>query len=372
MSAGETKPNRVTEEAPKKKSGWLTGFFTLLLFGGALLILTAASGWLGYNTGERRREGIVSVTQEAYLSAQFDQAVMDAKAENYGLARERLYYIQTVDPQFQLAQDMLNYIDELENVTPTPTMVPPTATPSPTPDLRPLEDQYNSILSMISVEAWDQGLEMLANLRASDPEYRIVEVDGLIYLCLRNRGIEKILNGDLANGIYDFTLAEQFGPIDAEADNYRTWARLYLLGNAFYGAYPEQAANYYGQLAAAAPNLRDASGVSAFYRYWESLFQIGENLAKEQRWCAAHDQMKIAMGVSQQNWVGATATYVYNQCLLGTPSVTPTPSITPTYAETPTPTWSGETDTPGPVDTDTPVPPVETPTFTATPETPEP
>jgi tetratricopeptide (TPR) repeat protein len=372
MSAGETKPNRVGKPEPKKKPSLLTGFFTLLLFGGALLILAAASGWLGYNTGERRREGIVSVTQEAYLSAQFDQAVLDAKAENYDLARERLHYIQTVDPQFQLAQDMLNYIDELENVTPTPTVVTPTATPSPTVDLRPLDDQFNSILSMIAVNAWDQALEMLANLRAADPDYRVVELDGLIYLCLRNRGIEKILNGDLANGIYDFTLAEQFGPIDAEADNYRNWARLYLLGNAFWGAYPEQAANYYGQLVAAAPNLSDASGNTAFYRYWYSVFQIGENLAKEQRWCAASNQMQIALSMSPSNWVAPTATYAYNQCLLGTPSVTPTPSITPTYAETPTPTLGAETDTPPPVDTDTPVPPEATPTFTATPETPEP
>ncbi len=67
-------------------------------------------------------------------------------------------------------------------------------------------------------------------------------MDGLIYLCLRNRGIEKILSGQLESGIYDFTLAEQFGPLDGETENYRNWARLYLLGNAFWGAYPEQAA----------------------------------------------------------------------------------------------------------------------------------
>jgi cell division septation protein DedD len=241
----------------------------------------------------------------------------------------------------------------------TSTPLPPTATPtpSPTPDMRPAEDQYNSVIQVMSLGEWQQALDMLANLRKNHPDFKIVEVDGLIYISLRNLGIQKINSGELEGGIYDFTLAEQFGPIDGEAQNYRDWARLYLLGNAFWGAYPEQAAYYYGQLVSAAPSITDSSGVSAFYRYWASLLQIGENLAKEEKWCQANDQMVTVLGVWDQNYVYPTATWIYEQCLKGTPS------ITPTYTITTTP--STVTPTPG-----TPSPTTLTPTFTNTPEAP--
>ena len=132
---------------------------------------------------------------------------------------------------------------------------------------------------------------------------------------MRNRGIDKILNrGDLEGGIYDFTLAENFGPLDGETENYRTWARLYLLGNAFWGAYPEQAAYYYGQLVSAAPSITDASGVSAFYRFWASLLQQAEFLVKDENWCEASDKMVHVLGTWDQAYVYPTATWVYNQC----------------------------------------------------------
>ncbi|MBN2045748.1 MAG: hypothetical protein JW757_12050 [Anaerolineales bacterium] len=377
MSIGPTRPSRIDppqaeqSNQPGPRSNWSSAFFALLMVAGALLLLMAASGWLGYQSGEKQHASMVTITVDAYLDSQFTLAAEDYLNGNYELSRERLHYILSVNPDHRLATELLIEIEVALAVTMTPTPPPATATPSPTPDMRPAADQFNTVLEMISRKEWQHALDTLDNLRRNHPEYRIVEVDGLIYLCLRNRGIQKILTGELESGIYDFSLAEQFGPLDGETENYRNWARLYLLGNAFWGAYPEQAASYYGQLVAAAPSITDSSGVSAFYRYWASLLQIGEQLAKEEKWCEASDQMITVLGVWNQAYVQPTATWIYEKCLLGTPSATPTFTMTPTLDGSLTPTQGSQTPTPSatpgtPTETPTPGTPTATPTETPT------
>jgi len=347
---------------------------------GAFMLLGALVGWLGYRDGAKQFYAIQTATVEGYLSDQFELAVEDFTDGNYFLARERLNYVLSEKPDYQPAIDLMKDVNQLLNIPETPTSaVPlPSATPSPTRDMRPALDQYNTAVELLAAEQWDQALDAIANLRQTAVGYESVNVDGMIYVALRNRGVDKILNrGDLEGGIYDFTLAETFGPLDGEAENYRTWARLYLLGNAYWGAYPEDAAYYYGQLVAAAPSITDASGVSAFYRYWASLLQQAEMLAVEGKWCESSDKMIHVLGTWDQAYVYPTATYVYQQCLAGTPSITPTLSATETFTTTPgtpsstlTPTSGGggsstNTFTPSPEQTNTSTP---EPTFTSTPE----
>ncbi|HAY85404.1 MAG TPA: hypothetical protein DCY42_10925 [Chloroflexi bacterium] len=393
MTFGPTKPNRPNQTkgnrssppgdnqvpgreaksqppAPPRRE-WISYMMAGILFAGAMMILAAVSGWLGYQDGQQQQYGQATVTMEAYLAAQLVQAIEDVTNENYALAEERLTYILSEKPGYKPAMDLLVDIGMVMNVTATPTSVPASPTPSPTRDTRPAEEMYSAALALVSQGQWNIALDTLANLRQSNPGYNIVEVDGLIFVSLRNRGIQKILNKDLEGGIYDFLLAEQFGPLDGETENYRNWARLYLLGNAFWGAYPEQAAYYYGQLVSAAPSITDASGVSAFYRYWASLLQMAENSAKEEKWCEASDGMVHVLGTWDQAYVYPTATFVYEKCLLGTPSITPTPTITSTFDATlggpsDTPPAGGPSSTPTPTSTSTPDTVQDTPTFTPT------
>jgi tetratricopeptide (TPR) repeat protein len=369
----------------KPKTGLHKVIASIMMIFGAFMLLGALVGWFGFTDGEDQYYAYQTLTVDAYLANQFEMAVDEFTAGNYLLARERLSYVLSERPDYQPAIDLMQDINQLLNIedTPTPVVAQPTTTPTPTQDFRPAEDQYDTVVSLISSENWDQALDAIANLRKLYPDYEAVNVDGMVYMALRNRGVEKILNrGDLEGGIYDFTLAENFGPLDGQAENYRTWARLYLLGNAYWGAYPDEAAYYYGQVAAAAPSLTDASGVSSFYRYWASLLQQAEVLATEEKWCQASDKMVHVLGSWDQAYVYPTATWVYQKCLLGTPSVTPTlaatMTATPTFttvpgsaSATPTSTQSGgpagtSTPTFTPTNTFTPVPP----TFTFTPEGP--
>jgi hypothetical protein len=157
-------------------------------------------------------------------------------------------------------------------------------------------------------------------------------------------------------GLYDFALAEAFGPLDREASQYREWARLYLYGNAFWFAYPQDAAYYFGLLTAYAPNLTDASGLSAFYRYRQSLIHYADQLAAGQDWCAAYDQYQLAQAARPDSGLQPTADYAMTQCTgpSETPSVTPSFTLTPAITLTPSQTVPGPSATPS--DTSSPGP----------------
>ena len=134
--AGQTKPNKVVQirsagnPAPNPKKGWLNIVMAMVLFLGALMLLGAVSGWLGYQSGQEQHNAQVTVTVEAYLASQFAQAIEDVSNENYPLAIERLEYILSVKPNYKPAQDLLIDLNVIMNVTATPTAVPATPTPS--------------------------------------------------------------------------------------------------------------------------------------------------------------------------------------------------------------------------------------------------
>ena len=53
--------------------------------------------------------------------------------------------------------------------------------------------------------------------------------------------------GKLEGGIYDLSLAEQYGPIDKEAAGYRQAAKYYLTASAFWKVDWPKAADYFSQ-----------------------------------------------------------------------------------------------------------------------------
>jgi hypothetical protein len=179
-----------------------------------------------------------------------------------------------------------------------------------------------------------------------------VDVDSLLYRALHSRGVDKIRKAsNLEGGIYDLSLAEKIGPLDAIAQGWRNLARLYLIGSSFWEVYPEQAVYFFGQVASGAPFLRDASGWTARERYRASLIHYGNQLAAQGQWCAAQEQYALALAIGDDGQIQAQATEVSYQCYLPTqiaasqtwaPSRTPTATIIlPTLGPTSTATATG-------------------------------
>jgi hypothetical protein len=268
-----------------------------------------------------------------------------------------------------------------------------------------VEELFKQIISLVANQQWTQAIDTLSALRKDDSAYQVTRVDGLLFLSLRQRGVDKIWKeGNLEGGIYDLALAARFGPLDIQANSARELARLYIIGSSFWEVHPEQAVYYFSQVAAAAPGLRDGSGITAAERYREALIQYGNLLAGQKDWCGAQTQYELAMAIRADAALQETLNNAIQQCtppsptpqLSGTPTVTPTspdstvqPSWTPTPTatqglpgqptETPTPTQPlppTPTDTqeipPSPTPSETPPPPPPEPTATFTSEAPPP
>jgi tetratricopeptide (TPR) repeat protein len=361
---------------PRRRSGkpWLWA----LLFTG-LLGLTAVAGVLaGYQSGTQTRQAVATQLVELSLQEQFDLAAQDLEAGRYEVARQRLDFILMHDPGYPGATERLEQALAVLYATSTPTPLPPTSTPTPTRDLRPVEDLFSQGRAYLAAQDWDHGIQALLDLRKSDSAYQTARVDGLFFIALRQRGVDKIWRqANLEGGIYDLALAERFGPLDAQASSARELARLYIIGSSFWEVYPEQAVYYFGQVAAAAPGLHDASGWTAAARYRGALIQYGDQLFSQGNWCEAQAQYEqaIAMGADgqlEEKWKAAalkcspptSAPKPTKTPTSGIPPTSPPPGVTPSEPPPPpTNTLPPPTDTlpPPPPTTEPPPPPTETP-----------
>jgi tetratricopeptide (TPR) repeat protein len=375
----QSKPPR-QKIKPKRRFAWVWWvLFSAVAFSGMAFL-----GGMGGYQNAQEQFSLLKATQGAQtLVEQYTLGVQELGTGQYDLARQRFEYVLAHDPGFPGATDKMAEVMQILYATATPTMRPPTPTLTPTRDLRPVQDLLSQAKSDFASGDWDGVVNTLVSLRQVDPKYQVVEVDRLLYLTLRNRGVDKIKKeSNLEGGIYDLALAERFGPLDSEAENYRNLARIYMIGSSFWEAYPEQAVYYFRQVASAAPYLRDASGWTATERYRGALMQYGDQLAKSGDWCGAQDQYEQAISIRADASIQATAAYSALQCSPPTetpPPITDTPTFTPTLTATLTPTWLPSetpttpavisptpTNTSAPVVTEVPLP-SDTPTPSETP-----
>jgi len=353
-------PDRATGQAP----GWR---WLILLSLIALVAIATASVIGGYRSGINQRTRYESTQVAQTVRDQFDQGVKDMGEGRYEIARQRFEYVIRLDPNYPGVTDRLAAVLLEINTTITPTVVP-TPTLTPTEDLRGVEELFSQAQILLADRKWTEAIETLLRLRKNQPDYRTVEVDSMLYVALRNRGVDKILNqADLEGGTYDLALAERFGPLDVEARNYREWADFYAKGVSFWELDWTQAAFYFGQLIVPAPNLRDSAGMTATERYRIALIRYGDQLAENREWCLAQEQYEAAFSITSDPQVEPTASWVTQRCENEREEAEggddgeeeeptqPPAEVTPTPGEESTPAPGGEvTPTPGGEATPTP------------------
>ncbi|GAB4521847.1 MAG: hypothetical protein Fur0018_02830 [Anaerolineales bacterium] len=328
-----TSSPEISQTSSRHRRGWWRNALAGLVL---LLAVGAASVYAGYQSGMQQRYAAEATQVAADIKAQFDLGVQDLEARRYDLARQRFEYVLKQDPNYPGAVDRLTEAMLALNATATPTIVP-TPTLTPTPDLRGEQELFVQAQTALAAEDWTTAIDTLLALRKRNADYEAVQVDGMLYIALRNRGVQKILQeADLEGGTYDLALAERFGPLDAEAKNYRVWVSLYVTGASFWEIDWGQAAYYFGQVAPLAPNLRDASGKTASERYFTATLKYAEFLMDNKAWCQAEDQYNIALSLGAD--VGEEWKRAHNKC-------SPPTEVPP---DTPTPEPGGEMPTPTP------------------------
>jgi hypothetical protein len=220
---------------------------------------------------------------------------------------------------------------------------------------------FNQIKQFLVEENWQGAIDAIENLRREKKEYRAIEVDGLYYLALRNRGIRKVAEGSLEMGLYDLSLAERFGYLDTQAEGIRTWARLYLTGASFWEVDWAQSAYYFKEILPYYPGMRDVTGVTAKERYRFSTLKWADQIAATGDMCRAHETYAEVMALGLDGAVQPTLDFAFQECNESQATEPPPPAPTSEMTATPTPppaeTPVGEaTPTPGENPTEIPVP----------------
>jgi tetratricopeptide (TPR) repeat protein len=350
-SLGETQPSTASDDAiilppdipeepaetPKTRRRWILWAILGVLL---LALIAAGSAYAGYNSAIDQRTQYQSTLVAGEASNQYVLAQQDIALGNYDRARQRLEYIIQIDPNFPNVSDQLAFVLTQQRITASPTIAPsPTLTP--TPDYRGRDDLFTQAQALLVGRDWTGTIDTLLLLRKNYPDYMPVKVDDMLYVALRNRGIDKIATQhDLEGGNYDLTLAERFGPLDAEARNWRDWADQYIRGASFWDVDWAQAVYYFSLLADAAPNLSDSSGWTASSRYLDALLGYGDWFALQGQWCDAQQQYDTYMSLLANPQVEPTAVYAADKCTQA--SAPPPPPPPSPAADTPTPTATEE------------------------------
>lgn len=327
-----TSPQSEKPEGEPRASIWKTVRWFLL---GLIIVILAAAG-IGYTAGLRNKDQNRSETVEQVAHEQFTLALEDLNEGRYAIAKQRLEYIISIDPTYpNIAETLAQALVELNAPTATPVVV---SQATATPNLAPVEDLFTQIEAAVQAEDWDQVIDTTLVLRSKNPEYEAIAVDGYMFTALRNRGVNRISNdGLLEEGIYDLSRAEQFGPLDSEARNWRDWAELYLLANSYYGIDWTQAYNYFSQLYIIAPYLKN----DTYIKYSVSASEYGMLRWYDNDPCGAVDAFKQSLTALDDPELHPTATRAAVACRTAT-AKPPEPTEAP--QDTPTPDGGGETE----------------------------
>jgi hypothetical protein len=164
----------------------------------------------------------------------------------------------------------------------------------------------------------------------------------MFYNAFRNRGVQRISEqGLLEEGIYDMSRAERFAPLDRDAGNWRAWAELYLQADSYMGLNWAKAAQYFAEVFAVAPYLRN----DAYVKYATASQEYGEELIAAGDPCGAEAQFEQSLAAWLNETLVPTATEAWVLCeqsqYVPPPDATETPTPegpTPTPTETPTET----------------------------------
>jgi tetratricopeptide (TPR) repeat protein len=266
-----------------------------LLLGIFILVgVVAISGLFGYWNGIQIRQAYEATQVALVADEQFNLGVQNMEEGRFYIAQQHLKYVLELNPNYPGIIDKLTEVELILNATATPTPAPTaTSTPvpfTPTPDSRGEADLFAQAEDFIRNEDWSAAIETLETLRKLNLEFKAVDIDGMLYLCLRQRGVQKISEGNLEGGIYDLAIAERFGILDTEADSWRTWAQYYIRGASFWEVDWYQAVFYFEQVAPMFPNMHDGSFWTASQRYKEALTQYAQALALQESWCEAEEQ----------------------------------------------------------------------------------
>ncbi len=302
-SLGNTQPLKPVKKAPRWQS------ILISIVGVIVLLFLAVFG--GYQFGKGDRLAAQATVLNSQLAEQFKLAIVDEQFGRNEDAKTRLEYIIQNDPSFPGAQAeyaKVLVVISIPTNTPTPTL-------TPTPDLRNEQAMFATAQQLIAAGDWANAITQLDQLRRENPKFNTSQVDGMYYFAYRNNGVDLIIKqGNLEGGVYQLDLAQRFGPLDRDANQYEQGARAYVLAASYWQVNWAQAANQFAQVASGWPSMWDGT-MTATQRYQIALMRYGDTLFANSQFCNAYQQYQSAQAIGNLDQQAAkNSNQAFQQC----------------------------------------------------------
>jgi tetratricopeptide (TPR) repeat protein len=359
VPAPQQEPEKSSDSKPQKGKTWLWILGGLL----AILLIAATGGAGGYYAGISDRQAVEKNNLILAASTQYQLGLADLAASRFDMAKQRFEYVIQLDPSYPGVLESMAKLTIIMNATATPTVAPiPTA--APTLDLSGVEALLAQSKQLLAASDWNGAISAMDSLRKQNVSFKTLEIDGMYYLALHGRGIQKIANGSLEGGIYDFANMRLFGPDDNVIQSQEEAAKMYINAGRYFGWDWVNAVKYFGDLYKSNPELMDMSHDTVADRYRRSLAGYGDQLSTKSKWCDAVPYYTESLAISNDNKVAAAFSKANNKCIASQPTEIPT--IDPSLPTAVIPTEVGPTAVPTTEAPSTEVP-TEAPTAEKTP-----
>jgi tetratricopeptide (TPR) repeat protein len=300
-----------------------------------LLLIVSAAAFAGYRAGLTQNASASATETAAEIDRQYELGIEDLAAGRLLIAGERFRYVLSLDPAHAGAAQQLAEVEaRLSQTVAAPTLEPTATRPAVDPHAQPAELLAQAEAALDQGD-WDAAIAILAEIHRSHPDFETERVRAALGRAYQERGVARIKEYRLQEGILDLDHAETYGELSEAAEAHRVWATLYVRGNGLWGADWPAAIAIFEDLHRAAPYFHDtiAKLHGAYVGYGDQL-QAGGDL------CGAAQQYALAGGVVADAAVDEARRAAEEACARLTPTPGPgTPSATPqaTPAETPTP-----------------------------------
>jgi hypothetical protein len=144
-------------------------------------------------------------------------------------------------------------------------------------------------------QEWQNVISNIDMLKASSLDYDRDLLDGILFVALRNQGMQLIEGGDLELGLADLEHAEQMTGLDEAANQRRRWAYLYLSASMFWDINWKIVVDNLYILHQIAPNFRDTNN-----KLWKARTYYGGALLEAEEYCLAEEQFAFALSMKKE------------------------------------------------------------------------
>lgn len=275
----------------------LTALLAFIFFVGVV----AGAGYAGLYYGERDREA----QRQAMLNAHYQSGLQALNNGDYERARAHFQYVLYLDPGNSLAAQGLAEAQARLVVKPTPTSE---AVQSLT------EILFEQARAAYEAQSWAEAAATLTQLRALDREYRVTEVESLLFESLYNAGMTFLEQDQLEEGIFYLDQAVALHPLDVEAANQRSLAARYRSALRFWGVDWQRAITELEALYATAPAYRDV-----FQRLYNAYVEYGNFLSQSGEMCPAEAVYTQALRLVSTAAIEDKRAVAAQVCLIATP-----------------------------------------------------